>query len=537
MKKQESLFWADQLAKKIIERKKFYFTESKVPKLKKWSVKSSSSLSGVLHIGRLSDLIRGEAVYHALKDAGFPVEFIYVTEDMDPLRKIPKGVPKEFEKYIGFPVSDVPDPEGCHKSYDEHHLEHFLNTAMDFLSTKPKVFSMRKEYQKGSFNGSIKKLMKGRQTVLEIINKFKETPLGEDWIPWQPICENCGNMQTTKAISFDGKKVEYICQDYKFETQTAKGCGHNGFSDLSKANGKMPWKSEWAMQWKHWNVCSEGAGKEYESKNSAFWINAEICEKALEFPAPEPIFYEHILIGGIKMSASLGNVVYPSDWLKYSRAETLRLLYLKRLMKTRSFSWQDIPLLELELDRLAENVSQKKGVEKEQIQNKRLLKFVETKKRKITAPQLDFSTALMVGQLFSDPEKAFAKVREMGLAGPKEKEFVLERLEKARNYANEHLSEEQKTVFVPPQKIDSSKINSAAKSLLPEIADKIEKAKNAEEIQNLVYNTAKENNVQPKQLFSSLYQAILGKERGPRLGSLIFAFGREKVAARLREIK
>ena len=101
MAEEESLFWADQIARKIIERKKFFFTEEKTPKLKNWAVKSSSSLSGVLHIGRLSDLIRSEAVFRALKEQGFPSEFIYVTEDMDPLRKIPKGVPSNFEKYIG----------------------------------------------------------------------------------------------------------------------------------------------------------------------------------------------------------------------------------------------------------------------------------------------------------------------------------------------------------------------------------------------------------------------------------------------------
>ena len=67
---EHSLFWADQLADEIISRKGFRYIDKPVPKFKKFVVKTSASLSGVLHIGRLSDTIRGETVYRALKDAG-----------------------------------------------------------------------------------------------------------------------------------------------------------------------------------------------------------------------------------------------------------------------------------------------------------------------------------------------------------------------------------------------------------------------------------------------------------------------------------
>jgi lysyl-tRNA synthetase class 1 len=337
----EWIFWADEIAQKIINRKKFHFTEEKIPKIKKWSVKSSSSLSGVLHIGRLSDIIRGEAEARALEEKGQKVDFIYVTEDMDPLRKIPKGVPENFEEFIGFPVSDVPDPKGCHKSYAEHFTAEFLDVFKDFLLIEPEVYSMRKEYKKGNFTESAIKLVKNSEKVKEIIERVQGSKTKDNWSVWKPICEKCGNLQTTAITKVEKTKIQYKCIDYAFEKFTAKGCGHEGVSDLKKANGKLVWKSEWAAQWKRWNVCSEGAGKEYESKNSAFWVNAEIAEKVLGFPFPEPIFYEHLIIGGVKMSASIGNVIYPSDWLKVSRPETLKYLYMKRLMKTRSFEWKD----------------------------------------------------------------------------------------------------------------------------------------------------------------------------------------------------
>src|SRR3989344_6168624 len=150
-KNNEELFWADQLAKGIIERKKFRYLDKKIPKFDEYVVKTSASLSGVLHIGRLSDTIRGESVYRALKDAKAKAKLIWVAEDMDPLRKIPKNVPKEFEKYIGMPVTDVPDPSGNYKSYAERFKAEYFEVLDSFVSTKMKKFSVREEYLKGNF--------------------------------------------------------------------------------------------------------------------------------------------------------------------------------------------------------------------------------------------------------------------------------------------------------------------------------------------------------------------------------------------------
>ena len=67
---------------------KFQYLDKTAPKFDLFTVKTSASLSGVLHIGRLSDTIRGESVYRALKDAGVSAKLIWVAEDMDPLRKV-----------------------------------------------------------------------------------------------------------------------------------------------------------------------------------------------------------------------------------------------------------------------------------------------------------------------------------------------------------------------------------------------------------------------------------------------------------------
>ena len=526
---ENQVFWAEEIADKVKAREKFYFSDEKISHIKKWAVKSSSSLSGVLHIGRLSDLIRGEAVSRALEKKKFSQDFIYVTEDMDPLRKIPEGVPKDFCDYIGMPVSDVPDPFGCHSSYAEHFVSAFFEVLDDFLSSKPKVFSMRKEYKKGSFNDSIKLLVEKADDVKKIIESKQDNKLEEQWSPWKPICEKCGKLQTTFLTKVDGSSIEYKCQDYKFEKTVAKGCGFEGKANLRKGNGKLVWKSEWAAQWNHWNVCSEGAGKEYEARNSAFWVNAEICEKVLHYPMPVPIFYEHLMIDGRKMSASVGNVVYPKEWVEVSRPEALKYLYMKRIMKSRSFSWHDVPNLELELDRAASEKGNK------------LVEYSSIKGRKILPVPVDYGTIASLVQLFKEDSLLLGNLSESGLLAKKlameERSSLLERIGMARKWVEKYAPQEFKLSFLENlSKRETNAMDASAKKLLPALFKKLSPLDSAEEMQQAIFELAKASNVKPKLLFKAVYLALTGKDSGPRAGLLILALGKDRCLGRFKEV-
>src|SRR3989338_2842329 len=183
-KEEFDLFWADQLAKKIIGREGDRYLDRHIEKPNGFVVKTSASISGVLHIGRLSDTVRGASVYRALLDAGEKTKFIWVAEDMDPLRKIPAGVPESYEKHIGTSVSTLPDPEGCHKSYAEHHTDEYFKVLNEFVFEEMERFSMQNEYLKGTFNDYIRKLLEHTCVIREIQNKHRTNQLKSDWSPW-----------------------------------------------------------------------------------------------------------------------------------------------------------------------------------------------------------------------------------------------------------------------------------------------------------------------------------------------------------------
>ncbi|MBU0627747.1 MAG: lysine--tRNA ligase [Nanoarchaeota archaeon] len=526
--KSDELFWADQLANKIINRDKFLYTDDKIEKPKTFVVKTSASLSGVLHIGRLSDTIRGSSVYQALNDAGVKAKLIWVAEDMDPFRKVPKGIHHSFDKYLGMPVTDVPDPDDCHSSYAEHFKAKYFEVVDEFVPLKMEKYSMREEYKKGSFKKQINEIIMHKDLVVKIQDKYRKEPL-KDWFPWKPICDNCGKIATTQVTGCVGDKVMYKCQDYNFESTTAKGCGHQGINDPMKGNGKLMWKSEWAVGWAHWKISSEGAGKEYQVPGSAFWINAEIAEKILKYPAPQPIFYEHIMIDNQKMSASVGNVVYPFEWLEVAPPELLRFFYNKRLMQTRSFSWKDLPSLYDDLDHHSKvyHGLEKVENEKELKQMKRIYEISVPKKDKPVS--MAFSHASIIAQIFENDEDIVVSLKKTGHYNKSEHSAVMSRIKRAKLWVEKYAPESDR--FKLQDKVpEGLSLTELQKKALHEVASLLKKKEwNEQDLFNEFYNLLKNLGLKPGDFFKAGYMVLLNKERGPKLANFILAVGKDKV--------
>jgi lysyl-tRNA synthetase class 1 len=541
----KSLFWADQLAEEILRRKRFHYLDKPVPKPSEHVIKTAASLSGVLHIGRLSDTIRCDSVCKAVCERKRKARLIWVADDMDPLRKIPKGLPESYSKHIGMPVTDIPDPRGCHKSYAEHHASKYLEVVSRFVSGRIETHSMREEYRKGSFRRGIQKIIDNRQKIMDIQNRYrpKEKPVSKGWFPWIPVCENCGKIITTRVVSADSGTVKYECRDYKFEKHTAKGCGHRGENDPAKGNGKLLYKGELAAQWMRWNVSSEGFGKEYQVPGSAFWINGEIAEKILGFPMPVPIFYEHLLIDGEKMSASKGNVIYPADWLKAAPPELLRFLYNKKLMKTRSFSWSSLPALYDDYD-MHERVyfgEESVANERECGHMKRLYEISQISLPKKLPAQIPFDFAATVSQIFPDerlPEaidvfRSSGHVKKLSKA---DEEFLRKRLSYARSWAGLHAPEQFRIRLMekPPSGL---KLSQGQKKAIQDLASVLDSGKlGQKELHEQFWEIAKKHGIKPQEFFLAAYRILLGKDSGPKLAPFILAVGQKKAAGILKQV-
>src|SRR5260370_24254397 len=80
--------------------------------------------SGLAHLGTMAEILRRSFVRKAfhLLEPSRPSRLIVFIDDLDGLRKVPENVPnrEDVEKYLGIPVSKIPDPFGCCASFADH---------------------------------------------------------------------------------------------------------------------------------------------------------------------------------------------------------------------------------------------------------------------------------------------------------------------------------------------------------------------------------------------------------------------------------
>ncbi len=348
--------WYDMMAKKVIDR------EHQLGRsMDKIRTEMGLGASGIPHIGSLGDAARSYAVTLALKDLGFNSELVAYCDDEDGLRKVPTGLPKSLERYLGFPVSGIPDPFGCHESYGKH-MSSLLLDALDKCGIKYRYASAKEVYEKGLLRNEIRTILSNAKKVGEIVKEEVGQERYTEVLPYFPVCKNCGRIYTTKASEFipETDKVLYSCEGLEIKGKWIAGCGYKGEADIAKGEGKLSWKSEFAARWKAFDIRFEAYGKDIAD---SVRINDRICLEVLCFEPPSHARYEMFLDkGGKKISKSTGNVFTPQIWFRYGSPQSLLLLLLKRFVGTRTLDVSDIPSYMNEMDHLEDAYFGKKAL-------------------------------------------------------------------------------------------------------------------------------------------------------------------------------
>lgn len=529
-------FWADKVAKEIIER------EEKLNRgIKVFRTESGLGASGFPHIGSYGDVIRNYAVALALKDHGVKAELIAYSDDRDGLRKVPLGLPNWLEKHIGMPVTDIPDPFKCHDSYGEH-MRNLLLESLDKSGVEYKHHSGTEDYRKGLFNEQIEKILLNAKRVGEIVKELLGQEKFLQVLPYFPVCENCGRIYTTRAYELipGEHKVLYVC-DQEFigknlntgKKIVVKGCGHRGEASYFNGTGKMSWKAEFGMRWAALQIIFEAHGKDILDSVK---VNDKISKEILGFEPPIHLMYEMFLDkGGRKISKSYGNVFTPQVWFRYGNPQSLILLMLKRFSGTREIGMNDVPIYMEEVDRLERIYFNLEKVENERdlINLKRLFEFIHflnpPKKPRV---QLDYFTMVELAKILPERNKldfVIQKLREMGKikeVDEEEKRLIEERLNYAINWVKD--AEEEKEVKV--------EISEKERNGIRELIEAIKEKDKGEELQAKIFEIARKNGIQIKDFFKTLYLIILGKERGPRLGPYIIEAGKEDIIGKLERV-
>jgi len=541
-KKSSYKFWIDNTSEQLIEREKRLKRGVKV-----FRCESGLGASGFPHIGSFGDVVRNYAVSLGLKDAGVKTEFIPYADDMDGLRKVPLSLPDWLEKYIGVPVTDIPDPFGkCHTSFGEHMSSLLLN-ALDKAGIEYTRHSATEDYNKGLFNKQIETILLNSEKAGKILKELTGQEKFLETLPYLPVCENCGKIYTTRSYQLLPKehKVLYAC-DQEFVGKNVntgkeiliKGCGHKGEASYFNDSGKLSWKVEFAMRWSALQIIFEAHGKDILDSVK---VNDAICRKILNFEPPMHIVYEMFLDkSGRKIAKSFGNVFTPQVWLNYGSPQSLVLLMLKRFEGTRELDVTDIPKYMNEMNKLEENYFESKKIkdEREKINTKRLFEFVNLlKPPKKPSLHVAYDTWIEIVKILPEKDQlgfVMNKLKEFGRIKSKTvdaqtKTVIEERLQYAKNWYNDFVL----------QKVERGKEFEVPREMRPAIQEMIqliEREKDGEKIQKEIFLIAKKHGLQPPEFFKTIYRILLNEERGPRLGPYIIERGKAEVIEKLEEI-
>jgi lysyl-tRNA synthetase class 1 len=487
---------------------------SRVPADKHQLIATGITPSGPIHLGNMREVMTGDMIYKALRSRGVDAELLYVADDFDPLRKVYPFLSDSYQKYIGWPISDIPCPCGRHKSYAEHFLDPFLSAIAE-LDIHPRILRTSEAYRSGRFTEQIRTALDRAEEIKEILEKISGRKLEDGWTPYYPICEKCGIISRAAILSHDSEKhtVIYKCS-----------CSHEGVSNYAKGEGKLVWRVDWPMRWSVYSVTIEPFGKDHASPGGSYDTGKYITEKIYGYEAPVPVTYEWISLKGRgEMHSSKGVVLTIRDMLDIVPPEVLRYMIAKiKPDKTIVFD-PGMGLLRLidEYDRAAASGESR-----------------EYELSRITSPQttIPFRHMVTVVQIAQTGNGIFDILKRSGYEIV-DKYAVMDQVNRAKMWLDRYAPDDAKFAIqlILPEIAAAEPANvkeaAAAYAAAVSVGDW-----KADTLHNAVYAAATSAGITGKELFSALYRAFLGADCGPRLGWFLEAIGREATLARLNEM-
>lgn len=512
------MHWVDLVAEELLRRGK------------KHVIASGTSISGHIHIGHCNDIFIADAIRKAVEEKGGEARAIWYADDFDPLRKVPTYLPERFKEYLGMPYANLPSPQSGFKNFVDYFVQPLLKTLGSF-GVNVEVFYGSEVYRSGLLAPLIRQSLEKADTIRQILNRFRSTPLPDDWLPYNPLCSKCGRIATTKAFDWQGDYVFYRCVGCEY----VKGCGNEGEANYTRGEGKLTWRVEWPARWKLLGVTCEPFGKDHAEAGGSYDTGKLIVKEVFEGEPPYPVPYEWVSLSGARMSSSKGVVFTLEEWLRIAEPEILRFfIFRSKPMKSKNFD-PGLYLLNLyeEFDELEKQYFQ--GIAGERA---RIYELSLTDSPPSTPPErLPIRLCAILCQLAPDWERVKEIIisRKL-LENPNEQNLKLaeKRVGVMREWIREYAPPEMRVKII--EKAPSVRLTKEEREALEDLCNQLESRElSSLEIHNLIYSIASFRGVKAERLFELIYLAFLGKEKGPRAGTLLRVLDKDFVLSRLRE--
>ncbi len=502
--------WADAVADAII---------SAHPDEELYTTAAGISPSGVVHFGNFRDIMTAHMVREALVRKGKKARLLFSWDNFDRFRKVPAGVPESFIEHVGKPLSKIPDPSGEASSYADRFQQPFME-AMEKLGIDIEYRDQTALHELGTYDTAMFEALRAREKIADVLLSFmSDKAKGEKGIDpehyrtnYYPISlySRFTGKDSTKILSYDGKStVTYLC------TETGK----EDTVDLSQEHiAKLSWKVDWPMRWRHEKVHFEPGGHDHASPGGSYDVASVIAKEVFSYTAP--FFVEYKFVGiqgaGSKMSGSKGNAVSPLELLNIYEPEILTWLYARK-SPDQSFELAFNTDIYRQYDEYDAEHSEENAI--------------------------PFRHAVSFGQIVQWDTKKISTILD-GLSLSYAKESIEKRLPLARNWLLSYNPDEVIALLPEPNRAYMDTMTDEGKERVMRLHDALQSEENSEikTLEELVYAIPKKDGVPEGELkkaqrafFKDVYNLLIGKDAGPRLGTFLWAISREE-AVRLLDV-
>ncbi|MEM0448550.1 MAG: lysine--tRNA ligase [Methanomassiliicoccales archaeon] len=510
------MHWADVIAKELMAKNARNL------------ISTGITPSGFIHVGSLREAVTARGVYQALKDSGADVDLIYIIDSFDPLRKRYPFLDESYEAEVQKPLSEIPCPCGEHSSYVHHFAEPFLQ-ALEKIGLEPRLYWTHELYQQGKFAQITDIAIRKRDTIAKILREVTGRAVGENFFPYTAKCSACGKYSAGEVLGYEFPYVTYRCH-----------CGHEGKADVRKADGKMPWRVEWAAKWKLFGVTCEPFGKDHAAAGGSYDTGVRFAREVFVNEPPYPIPYEFVQLKGKgQMHKSKGVEVTGLDALAITPAPVFNYSFLRYNVDRHIDYDSGLGVLDVvdEYDKV-EYWYYKGGAEERDKDLLRAYELAQPKGVRRHMPlQVPYRHLVQVVQITNNFDLMLEILkRSEHISEIKEEDVELLR-ERARcvRYWLDHFAPEEVKFKVAPA-LPTCELSDLELRFLREVHAKLIDAEwSGDKIHDLVYECAKSSGLGAKAAFQTLYAIFINKRQGPRLGYFLSTLDREFVLKRIEE--
>jgi lysyl-tRNA synthetase class 1 len=465
--------------------------------------------SGNIHVGNMREVVTADAIFRAIKQSGKTARLIYVADTYDPLRTLYPFLPTACRKYVGMPLSEIPDPFGCCRSYADHYLEPFSESLHE-LDITLDVYRADEMYKNGLYTEATKIALERQNVIAKIIKSISKRKLAADWSPFNPLCEQCRRISAAQIIEHIPAccSVRYRCL-----------CGSEGTADYSKGQGKLAWRVDWPARWKILGVTIEPFGKDHAVAGGSYDTGKRISEEVYKYPAPLPVPYGHVhLKGRGKMSSSKGVTISIGDMLESAPADVLRYM----IIKTKPEKLIDFDP-SLGLLTLVDEFDHDEG---------RAFELSRISEQECNIPFKHLVTAVQIAHGCEE------LVQVLSRSGHEvtDTSTLKKRARNVRNWLDRFAPEFVKFQVQQTLPVQVKALTCGQKKVLAKLAISLSmKSSDAEWIHNQIYSISEKEGVDIKDAFKAIYLSLLAKTSGPRAGWFLASLNPEFVIARFKE--